>query len=63
MRDKILFIVVAFMLQYIAEFNFLFQNSRGTWINGGYGDLLYFIAYLAMALGIFQLRTIINRLK
>ena len=54
MRTRILFILIAFVLQYVADFNFLYQNIAGTWINGGYGDYLYLIAYLVMALGLAQ---------
>jgi len=58
MKKRIMFLVVAFIAQYIADFNFLYQNLQGTWYNGGYGDYLYLVAYLFMALGIFQLRSV-----
>lgn len=63
MRNKIVFIVGAFIMQYMAEFNFLYQNSRGTWINGGYGDYLYFLAYFMMTIGLMQLKTLSDQLK
>ncbi len=63
MRNKILFIVVAFIMQYIAEFNFLFQSSRGTWINGGYGDYLYLFAYFVMTLGLIRFKTTADDLE
>ena len=63
MRNKILFIIVAFVAQYLADYNFLFQNSRGTWYNGGYGDYLYLIAYFLMTLGLLQLKTVFNKLR
>lgn len=62
MRPRIMFLLVAFVLQYIADFNFLYQNLDGTWLNGGYGDYLYLLAYFIMALGILQLKTIISKL-
>ena len=58
MRSKILFIVAAFMVQFGADFNFLFQSSQGTWTNGGYGDYLYFLAYFLLILGLFQFKTV-----
>ena len=63
MRGKILFLVVAFIAQYAADFNFLFQSSRGTWNNGGYGDYLYLFAYFLMVLGLFQLKTVMRKLR
>ncbi len=62
MRSKILFLIVAFVMQYIAEFNFLVQSSNGTWVNGGYGDYLYFLAYFTMALGLIQLKNVFSKL-
>lgn len=56
MRKKIIFIIIAFIAQYAADFNFLYQSSRGTWYNGGYGDYLYLVAYFIMVLGILQFR-------
>lgn len=48
MRSRILLVIVAFVFQYASDFNFLYQNSHGTWVNGGYGDFLYFLAYSVM---------------
>ena len=62
MRSKILFIVVAFVIQYISDYNFLLHNSRGTWVNGAYGDYLYFLAYFFMTIGILQLLTVYKHL-
>lgn len=63
MRTKIVFILFALLLQYLADFNFLFQNSRGTWTWSGYGDYLYLIAYFIMAIGLFRLSTAITQIK
>lgn len=52
MRPKILLLLLAFVGQFAADYNFLFQSSRGTWLNGGYGDYLYFVAYFLMTLGL-----------
>lgn len=52
MRDKVFLLIVAFALQYVADYNFLYQSSRLTWVNGGYGDYLYFLAYFIMTLGL-----------
>ena len=57
-KKIILFILFAFLMQYVADYNFLFQSSRGTWANGGYGDFLYFLAYFLMTLGLLNLQNI-----
>lgn len=63
MRGSILFIIVAFCFQFLADFNFLYQNSHDTWMNGGYGDYLYFIAYLLMTLGLIKMRLVFSKLE
>ena len=55
MKPKILLLILAFLLQYIADYNFLVQGVNETWINGGYGDLLYYLAYAVMAWSIISL--------
>ena len=63
MKDKILFLLFAFIMQYLADYNFLFQNSNGTWLNGGYGDYLYLLAYFVMTLGIIRLNTVLKKMR
>lgn len=55
MKKRILLLLLAFVLQYSADFNFLYQNTHGTWVNGGYGDYLYFLAYCIQALSLILL--------
>lgn len=56
MKSRILFLLLALLIQYIADYNFLYQATYGTWLNGGYGDFIYLLAYLFMALGLLQLK-------
>ncbi len=63
MRSRIVFILAAFVMQYLADFNFLYQHLVGTWYNGGYGDYLYLIAYVFMGIGLFQLRVTAQALR
>lgn len=63
MRDKIIFIIFAFVAQFLADYNFLFQSSRGTWYNAGYGDYLYLLAYFIMTLGLLQLHAVANKFR
>lgn len=62
MKSRILILIGAFAIQYLADFNFLYQNSQGTWINGGYGDYIYLVAYFIMTLGLIQLKTVLDKL-
>ncbi len=48
-------LLLAMFVQYIADFNFLYQAKNGTWVSGRYGDLLYMIAYFILALALIRL--------
>ena len=48
MKWPIILLLVAFALQYVADFNFLYQAYQATWMISGYGDVLYLVAYFAM---------------
>jgi len=63
MKNKILFLLFAFVIQYFADYNFLFQSSNGTWLNGSYGDYLYLSAYFVMTLGIIHLNTVFKKIR
>lgn len=63
MRDKILFLIVALVAQFFADYVFLYQVSRGTWELGGINEFMYLIAYFLMALGIIQLNSVVKSLK
>lgn len=63
MRPKVLYILIALFIQYIADFNFLYQATHETWVNGGYGDFIYLTAYFAMALGLISFGSVFNRIK
>lgn len=62
MKSRILLIIFAFVVQYIAESNFLYQTLQETWVNGGYGDYIYFLAYFLMTLGLVQIKTALDKL-
>lgn len=55
MKKPLLILLFAFVAQYVADFNFLYQNSHETWVNGGYGDFLYLFAYFVMTLSLINL--------
>jgi len=58
MKNKIQLILFALAVQYVADYNFLYQIIKETWQNGGYGDMLYLTAYLTMSLGLIYLGSI-----
>lgn len=52
LKSSILLLLFALALQYVADFIFLYQTSRGIWQLGGINDLMYLVAYYIMSLGI-----------
>lgn len=63
MRPKILFILFALFIQFLSDYNFLYQVSRESWVTGGYGNMLYLTAYLLMTLGLIQFKTAITSIQ
>ena len=55
MKNRIMLVLLAFLAQFAADFNFLYQSAHSTWTNGGYGDLMYLIAYFMMTISIVYL--------
>lgn len=54
MKNKVLMILFALVIQYIADFMFLYQAKMGTWYAGGVNDLIYLSAYTIMSIAIVQ---------
>jgi hypothetical protein len=63
MRTKVLFILFALLVQYISDWTFLYQASRGTWAVSGINDYMFFVSYFLMAFGLFQFDVIYQKLK
>jgi hypothetical protein len=55
MRIPILALLLALIVQYLADFNFLYQFSHDSFYAGGYGDFIYLLAYFLMAGGLIRL--------
>jgi hypothetical protein len=55
-KKQVLYITVALFWQFICDYTFLFQASRGTWEVNGINDYMYFISYLAMSLAILKFK-------
>lgn len=52
MKNKILYIIFAFVIQYITDYTFLYKVNAGTYVNGGVVDLMYATSFAIMAIGI-----------
>lgn len=63
MKGKILFILFALCIQFLSDYTFLYQSSRGTWSVGGINDYMYLVAYFFMTLGLLQLNTVLGKLR
>lgn len=63
MKNRVLFILIALSMQFLSDYTFLYQSSRGTWSVGGINDYMYLISYFLMTVGLLQLKTAIQELK
>lgn len=63
MRPKVLFILVALLAQFLADWTFLYQASRGTWTVSGINDYMFFLSYFLMALALLQFGSVYKNLK
>lgn len=63
MKSKILFLIFALIIQFLSDYTFLYQSSRGTWHAGGVNDYMYLVAYLLMALSLIQFEIVLKKLK
>lgn len=55
MRKPIILLILALIVQYIADFSFSYQVSREAWYVGGTNDFLYALAYFLMATSLFSI--------
>lgn len=73
MKDKILALVLALSLQYVADFVYIYQQSYdelsifgfqfGGWIAGGFTEYLFFLSYTVITLAILQLNLALKELQ
>lgn len=63
MRSKVLIILFALAVQYIADYNFLLQAYNETWVNGGYGDYIYLLAYFIMTMALINLGSVFEKIR
>ncbi len=63
MRPGIILIIFALVIQYTADFTFIYQSNRGTYLSGKYVDLLYLSAYFTMTIAMIKFYLIYKNLK
>ena len=63
MRKPILFFLLALAFDYLADFIFLYQVSRGTWVTGGINDYEYFVSYFVMTLAIIYVGSTFKQIR
>jgi hypothetical protein len=52
MKKPVLLLACALTFQYLVDFMFLYQASKGTWYVGGMNDYLYFASYFVMTMAL-----------
>jgi len=58
MRQKILFFIFAFTVQFLTDYTFLYSVSREFYYNGGVVDLMYATSFAIYSLALFNLKFI-----
>lgn len=55
MKNKVILILIALVLQYIADIYYTYDIYTETFYSGGLSDYLYILAYFIMGIGLFKL--------
>lgn len=63
MKKPIIYFIFALFVQYMADYIFLYQSSRGTYSGGLEIDYLYMVAYFLMALSLVKLGSVFYKIK
>lgn len=63
MRNRVLLILMAFFLQFLSDFVFLYKANYNIWFSGGINDYMYFCSYTLMTLGLLQFNTVLTKIK
>lgn len=62
MKNKILLLLFALLIQYLADFTFLYRFSREEYYAGGPTDLIYQTAYLLMTIALLRIGSVARSL-
>lgn len=63
MKERVLWILFALLAQFLSDYTFLYQTSRGIWTAGQINDFMYLFAYFIMSLALIQMQTVFNKLR
>lgn len=63
MKNVIMLLIFAFVLQYAADFMFLYQHNQDTWQTAGLNELVYLTAYFVMTLSLIKFNDVIMQLS
>ena len=63
MRNKVLLILFALVVQFLSDYIFLFQATRGEWYVGGINDYMYLFSYTIMAFALLELKMTADQLN
>lgn len=62
MKPKILFVLFALVVQFLCDYTFLYQSSKGTWQAGEINDYMYLVAYFLMTFALIQFELVYKKL-
>ncbi len=63
MKKVILFLLFALVIQYIADFSFLYRVNRDLWKTAGINEFAYLVSYLVMTLSLIKFRAAYQKLS
>lgn len=63
MHKKVVFLLVALIVQYFADFLFLYKAHRDLYTTAGITDFTYLVAYFLMSLAIINLNSVFEQVK
>jgi hypothetical protein len=63
MKNPLQFLLFALVVQYAADYMFLYQISRGSWIAGGLNDVVYLLSYVLMTVALIRIYRAFESIK
>lgn len=63
LQKPALLMLIALFSQYAADYMFLYQNLRETWVVGGTNDYLYLFSYTLMTIGLISVFNALRKLR
>lgn len=63
MKNRILLILFALCIQFLADYTFLYQSNNGSWTAGGINDFIYLVSYFVMTIGLLQFDSVLKKFR